>query len=96
MDQRFYSEEFKEDAVKLFLSSGKTQKQIADELGVSDRTISNWVRKYRSKNVTFSKEGAAPVNDHQEVIRLRKELARIEMERDILKKALGIVSKVLP
>lgn len=96
MEQKYYSEEFKEDTVRLVFTTGKSCRQIADELGVSDRTISNWVRKYKSKNGTLSKEETTPVNDHQEVIRLQKELFRVEMERDILKKALGIVSKVLP
>lgn len=94
LEQKFYSDEFKEDTVRLVLATGKSCRQIADELGVSDRTISNWVRKHKAKD--SSTDATITTTERQELIKLRKDCKRTEMERDILKKALGIVSKVLP
>lgn len=92
---KFYSEEFKEETVKLVLTSGKSQAQIGRELGVNCRTISTWVR-YRPGN-QLSKEGShISADEKKELIKLRRDFKRVEMERDILKKAVGIFTKELP
>jgi len=92
---KFYSEEFKEETVKLVLNSGKSQAQIGRELGVNSRTISNWVR-YRHGN-QLSKEGSQLMGDEKKAfIKLQRDFKRVEMERDILKKAVGIFTKELP
>ena len=57
----FYSEEFKEETVKLVLTSGKSQAQIGRELGVNSLTIYTWIR--LSQGNQFSKEGSPLTGD---------------------------------
>ena len=91
---RNYSNEFKEEAVKLVLSSGKTIVSVSSELGVCSKTLGNWVRLYRgSKNSTILK---STPDLRDELLQLRRENKRLTMERDILKKAVGICMNELP
>lgn len=87
--RRQYTEEFKRETVELIKSSGKSQAQIARELGISDQNISRWWRAYGQtdsidESQTVSKE------DYKA---LQAELRRVKEERDILKKALNIFSR---
>lgn len=93
-EHKIYSEEFKEQAVKLLLSSDKTKKQIAEELGICPETLSAWVKLYQGKNGQSALIVTA--SEREELIRLRRDIKRVEMERDILKKAMHIFSKELP
>lgn len=80
-----YDDEFKREAVRLVKDTGKSAVQIADELGINVKNLYNWMN--LSKN-------DGPLTDHgKEIARLKKELARTERERDILKKAVAIFSK---
>jgi len=83
-----YSEEFKKEAVRLALSGEKTKSQTARDLGVSESKLYVWISKY-------GPEAEVPdtADLKAENIRLRKALARSEMEREILKKAIGIFSE---
>jgi transposase len=53
---RRYSNDFKEEAVKLIMSSGKSLEQIASELGVSSKNLHNWRKDYKSKQLSTSTE----------------------------------------
>ena len=88
-----YSLEFKLQAVEL--SKLKSLQQVADELNISRETLRNWTRgKYLGQSITkHSDISKAKSKEEEENIRLRKELYDIKLERDILKKALGILSK---
>jgi Transposase and inactivated derivatives len=84
--QKVYTKEFKEEAVRLAQTSGKPITQIARELGISDSAIHNW-RKELAEHGTE----AFPGKGHQsaleeEISRLKRELERVQLERDILKK----------
>ncbi|NLN92467.1 MAG: transposase [Candidatus Hydrogenedens sp.] len=87
--RRKYTEEFKRDAVELVRNSGKSQAQIARELGTSAHNISRWCLEYGEKE--------NPVGEHEinpEAFRaMERELHRVKEERDILKKALNIFSR---
>lgn len=93
--QKIYSEDFKEETVKLVLTSGKSQAQIGRELGVNSRTISNWVRTRHGKGIT-KEVTKITADEKKELIKLRRDFKRVQMERDILKKAVGIFTKELP
>jgi transposase len=87
--RRKYTEEFKRETVELIKSTGKSQAQIARELGISDQNISRWWQKYGQINnfadsQTISKEA---------YMAMQMELQRVKEERDILKKALNIFSR---
>lgn len=87
--KRQYTEEFKRETVGLIKSSGKSQAQIARELGISDQNISRWWQEYGQENNTDEAQ-----NVSKEAYRaVQAELRRVTEERDILKKALNIFSR---
>jgi transposase len=87
--RRKYTEEFKRQAVALIKSTGKSQAQIARELGVSDHNISRWWLEYGQADNLNETETIS----RQAYIALQTELQRVKEERDILKKALNIFSR---
>lgn len=91
-ERRKFTNEFKLQAVALVETSGRPRAQIARELGLCDSVLDRWVKQFgRQPDGT-----RVTPDEHSELIRLRKELVRVTMERDILKKAVGIFSKELP
>jgi transposase len=87
--RRHYTEEFKRETVELIKNSGRSQAQVARELGISDQNISRWWQAYGQidnldETQTVSKEAYKA---------LQTELRRVTEERDILKKALNIFSR---
>ena len=80
-----YTEEFKQSSARLAAGANEPISKIANELGVHVTTLHGWVKKYypEKKNTpTLSN-----VDLESENKQLRKELTRVKMERDILKKA---------
>lgn len=91
--RRKYDDEFKKDAVRLLISSGRTIREVAEELGVERSNLGRWRLKHLSKLDKVSGEtGITPSDMEEEIRRLRKELAYAQEQRDILKKACGILS----
>lgn len=87
-----YDKEFKQNAVNLYLKSNQPLSEIARNLGIATSTLSSWVEaKNRDGEEAFPGKGHLKASD-AEVAQLRKELANVREERDILKKALGIFS----
>jgi len=93
--RRYYSEEFKREAVELSLNSDKTIKAVAEDLGTSPYNLSRWRREYTEKgDLSFPGKGKQKLTPEQEEVqRLKKELKETQIERDILKKAVAIFSK---
>jgi len=88
-----YTLEYKLEAVRL-VQSGQSCSLAAKLLGVPKQTLDNWLRQSRKGNLTGA--GAKPVSAEQmELARLRAELARVKMERDILKKATAYFAREL-
>ena len=81
--------EFRREAVRLALTSGRTRKEVADDLGIGLSTLTRWVGRLR--HVDEPDEVRADLNE--ELKRLRKENARLKQERDILKKAAAFFAK---
>ena len=92
---RQYDEEFKRNSVELFINSGKTLKQFAREIGIPSSTLKGWKNKYLEElNGTperYSKKNT-PSEMAQELYKLKCENEDLKRQRDILKKALGILS----
>ena len=84
--RKTYDREFKISAVKLVLDSGRTVSSIASDLGISDNTLFLWKKQYMedAKN-SFPGKGHLKAEE-EETRRLKKELAHVTMEGDILKK----------
>ena len=81
-----YTLEYKQEAVRL-VKGGQTKADTAKILGLPTQTLDNWVRQDQEGKL-IKGAGARPVSPEQmELARLKAELARVKMERDILKKA---------
>ena len=88
-----YDREFKIEAVRLLLESGKKSKEIAEDLGISRDNLLRWRREFeRDSEHSFPGKGKMKPQD-EELFNLMKELATVKQERDILKKALAIFSR---
>ena len=74
-----YPQEFKDEAVRQVIENGYSIKDVADRLGITDKSLYNWVNKAK-KSPKQSKES-------EELKRLKVELKRVTEERDILKEA---------
>jgi transposase len=81
-----YSEEFKRQAVELLVHSGKTQAQIARDLGVSDYSLTLWRRKFLGKTEKVAGEAAAmnPQEMFEKIRQLQKENDYLKRQREIL------------
>ena len=91
--QKVYTREFKEEAVRLAQTSGKSITQVARELGISDTSIHQWRKELGERG-----KEAFPGKGHQTELeeenrRLKRELERVQQERDILKKVVSIFSR---
>jgi transposase len=89
-----FDEEFRRSVVDHWRSSGKSMEQVAREFGVSSWTLRHWRRRYQleAKPVDAPLPATAEAMA-QEIQQLRQELARVRMQRDILKKTMGILSE---
>lgn len=84
--RRRFTEEFKRDAVRLVVEEGYSFQAAATAVGVSGQTLRAWHAKFAPQPSPRGEEATAE-DLRQENQRLRKQLRRAEMERDILKKA---------
>src|SRR5262245_12784604 len=97
MKRSRFTKEFKEEAVRLLVTSDKSIKELARELGVSDVSLCNWKRQALRNG--DHPEQAKPTGIQisrtvleQENIRLKREVETLRRQREILKKSLGILS----
>ena len=91
--RRQFSAEFKREAVQAAERPGSSVAQVSRELELSDSVLRRWIRQFGS-----GRWEAAPGKDlkaasTQELERVKRELARVKMERDILKTALAYFAK---
>ena len=87
-----HSEEFKQEAVRLALTSGLSRERLANDLGIGKSTLSKWLSQYRPSDLV-----SAPQADlARENERLRLENRILKEERDILKKATQFFAKERP
>ena len=83
--RKTYTNEFKDSAIQMVLTGGKSAAQVARELGLPEWQIGSWVRAAKKNGGTLKTTGNSPTD--QEVQRLRKELKKAQEENEILKKA---------
>lgn len=97
---RTYTDEYRRQVVDMVVGSGRTAMSVVAELGIHHTLISRWVRRYRRANGTgtatppaaqVSKPAPVPHADQAaEIARLKREVERLKMEREILKKGIAI------
>jgi transposase len=89
-----YTKEFREEAVKLVTEGGLTLPEAGRRLSLPPSTIGNWVRAYKAGKLGSIGKSQRPLTEiEMEVARLKRELAEVKMERDILKKAAAYFAK---
>ncbi|SMG62285.1 transposase IS3/IS911 family protein [methanotrophic bacterial endosymbiont of Bathymodiolus sp.] len=86
-----YNLEFKQDTAKLVIEKGYSHQQAADSLGISLSAIGRWVRAERGPAVET--KSTSTLSGQAELIKLRKEVEQLRMEREILKKAAVFFAK---
>jgi transposase len=87
-----YSEEFKQDAIKLVASTGRSVNSVAKDLGVNTESLRKWVRAAEAAAVVGGGELMTPA-ERVELKRLRKQVRELELEKEILKKAAQYFAK---
>ena len=87
---RSYDREFIEQTINLTKTSEKPVSDIAKDLGIPASTLHAWIRKYRNGEWTDKKnsQDVRTVPEQKKITDLEKKLKSVEMERDILKKAM--------
>lgn len=90
-----YSDEYKQVAIRRVLTDGESARAVAQDLGCDPSTLRGWVQAARSAQETPASM-TEQTNPAAEIARLRRENAQLRMERDILKKAVSIVSQMHP
>jgi transposase len=84
--------EYKQEAVRL-VESGQSPASVARTLGVVEQTLGNWLKAHRAGRLKGAPGEAQVSAEQMEISRLRAELARVTMERDILGKATAYFAK---
>jgi transposase len=85
-----YSKEFREEAVRLLRSGGRSVPQLARELGCSPQSLRNWANQI---DVDAGRREGLTSDEREELRRLRRELKVVTEEREILKKAAAFFAK---
>ena len=91
--RRKYDREFKVEAVKLVTGGGRAVAEVARNLGIHENLLYKWREKY-IEDIAHAFPGKGRLKPAEEELRrMKRELANVTQERDILKKALAIFSK---
>lgn len=95
MQRRRFTAEFKAEAVRQALQPGVSKTKVAEDLQIHDNVLRKWVRQAQgnASSPRAPKADESLSNLARENQRLQKELARVKMERDILKKATAYFAK---
>ena len=83
--RREFTPEYKDEAVKLVINTGRPVAVVARELGVKEQTLGRWVNLFRERQQAG--DGALSETERAELARLRKENSELKMDRAFLKKA---------
>jgi transposase len=81
--RRKYDKEFREGAVRIVRETGKPIAQVARDLGIHEGTLGNWMARDRAGGDGES----LTVDEREELKQLRKDVAELRMERDVLKRS---------
>ena len=88
-----YTKEFKDDAIRLVFEHGYSCNEVGRRLGINPCNVTRWVREYEHDEQPSNEGGVSRKEIEGELQRLRKENKRLQMEREILKKAAAFFAK---
>ena len=92
--RKTYDKEFKLSAVKMITEGGMKLSEVSRDLGVNENSLHKWKKDYLSdQQQAFPGKGRMKPEE-EELRRLEKELKRVKLENEILKKAIGYFTKV--
>lgn len=86
-----YDPDFRLEAAQLVVDQGYTIKAACEAMGVGKSTLENWVRKLRRERQGLAPKGTALTPDQRKIQALEKKIRKIEMEKEILKKATALL-----
>lgn len=90
--QRRFTKEFAEEAVRLVQTSGRTQREVAQDLGIGLSTLVQWISRSRDRQIEHP-----PTSGGSDIVaelkRLRRENEILRQERDILKRATAFFAR---
>ena len=90
--RRAFTPEFKAEAVRLCKVGDRSVRQIAKDLDLTETALREWVQR-AAVDAGKGRPGAVTTEERSELIELRKRVKRLEMEREILKKATAFFAK---
>ena len=90
--RRKFTVQFKADAVRLVTAGGKTIADVTKQFDLTETALRAWVRR-AELDAGNGPPGALTTAERTELIELRKRLKRVEMERDILRKATAFFAR---
>ncbi|MAT38566.1 MAG: hypothetical protein CL946_03060 [Ectothiorhodospiraceae bacterium] len=94
MSRKQYSDEYKKRAVQLSYQPGQTVAGVARDLGIPENNLWRWREKYEVKGDAVIEKTSAISPEQERIKELERELAKVREERDILKKTIGIFSRM--
>ncbi len=92
--RRQYTAEYRQEAVRLVLDSGRSIAAVARELGINEGTLGNWVNRYRREHA--GDEPALEISERARLRELEKENRDLRMEMEFLKKAAAFFARKQP
>jgi transposase len=93
MRQKRFTKDFEEEAVRLLRTSGRTKREIGEDLGVSLSTLTRWLSQRRERETEKPDRRPPGEDPAAELKRLRRENEILRQERDILKRATAFFAK---
>ena len=93
-NRRRFSKEFKREAVQLTRGADVSLKQVATDLGLHSNVLSRWCREQEQDGAKAFRGQGVPRDE--ELVRLKRELARVKRERDFLKDAAVFFARDTP
>lgn len=90
-----YKPEFKAEAVRMMKASGRPVAEVAKDLGVSEQSLHRWAKRF-GIDEKADPNGPLTTAEREELTRLRRELKRVQQERDFLKKTAAYFASEKP
>src|SRR5665213_3867589 len=85
--RRGFTPEYKDEAVKLVINTGRTVATVARELGLQESTLGRWVHDFKARAVAGEAgEGGLSETERADLLRLRRENSDLKLDRAFLKK----------